>query len=132
MAIRDFSWREIKGFIVDCLLMDWGFLSCILYSFVWGLRVLCIGRYLLLTPHVLFNTILSHLSHLITAMYTVVQGDILFLHMSKDPIRTGEIVVFNVDVSIWWPSSLKFIIFSFHLWLLGFPTLDFLMQSEDI
>jgi len=27
------------------------------------------------------------------------QGDILFLHMSKDPIRTGEIVVFNVDVS---------------------------------
>ncbi|KAG6792254.1 hypothetical protein POTOM_001398 [Populus tomentosa] len=25
------------------------------------------------------------------------QGDILFLHMSKDPIRTGEIVVFNVD-----------------------------------
>jgi len=28
-----------------------------------------------------------------------VQGDILFLHMSKDPIRAGEIVVFNVDVS---------------------------------
>lgn len=28
------------------------------------------------------------------------QGDILFLHMSKDPIRAGEIVVFNVDVSI--------------------------------
>jgi hypothetical protein len=27
------------------------------------------------------------------------QGDILFLHMSKDPIRTGEIVVFNVDVT---------------------------------
>ena len=27
------------------------------------------------------------------------QGDILFLHMGKDPIRTGEIVVFNVDVS---------------------------------
>lgn len=27
------------------------------------------------------------------------QGDILFLHMSKDPIRTGEIVVFNIDVS---------------------------------
>lgn len=26
------------------------------------------------------------------------QGDILFLHMSKDPIRAGEIVVFNVDV----------------------------------
>ncbi|GFY99762.1 peptidase S24/S26A/S26B/S26C family protein [Actinidia rufa] len=25
-------------------------------------------------------------------------GDILFLHMSKDPIRAGEIVVFNVDV----------------------------------
>ncbi|KAM0938737.1 putative signal peptidase I [Dioscorea sansibarensis] len=24
-------------------------------------------------------------------------GDILFLHMSKDPIRAGEIVVFNVD-----------------------------------
>lgn len=26
------------------------------------------------------------------------QGDILFLHMGKDPIRAGEIVVFNVDV----------------------------------
>ncbi|ERN05190.1 hypothetical protein AMTR_s00007p00012260 [Amborella trichopoda] len=25
------------------------------------------------------------------------RGDILFLHMSKDPIRTGEIVVFHVD-----------------------------------
>ncbi|KAK3159542.1 hypothetical protein QOZ80_2AG0151340 [Eleusine coracana subsp. coracana] len=25
------------------------------------------------------------------------RGDILFLHMKKDPIRTGEIVVFNVD-----------------------------------
>ncbi|TQD97169.1 hypothetical protein C1H46_017258 [Malus baccata] len=25
-------------------------------------------------------------------------GDILFLHMSEDPIRAGEIVVFNVDV----------------------------------
>nr|CAB3459488.1 unnamed protein product [Digitaria exilis] len=25
------------------------------------------------------------------------KGDILFLHMSKDPIRTGEIVVFNID-----------------------------------
>ncbi|KAI8010370.1 Signal peptidase complex catalytic subunit SEC11C [Camellia lanceoleosa] len=25
------------------------------------------------------------------------QGDILFLHMSKDPNRAGEIVVFNVD-----------------------------------
>ncbi|KAG6782250.1 hypothetical protein POTOM_011644 [Populus tomentosa] len=25
------------------------------------------------------------------------RGDILFLHMSKDPIRAGEIVVFNVD-----------------------------------
>ncbi|KAI5660500.1 hypothetical protein M9H77_29293 [Catharanthus roseus] len=25
------------------------------------------------------------------------KGDILFLHMSKDPIRVGEIVVFNVD-----------------------------------
>ncbi|KAJ6394476.1 hypothetical protein OIU77_023644 [Salix suchowensis] len=24
-------------------------------------------------------------------------GDILFLHMSKDPIRAGEIVVFNID-----------------------------------
>ncbi|KAM3403718.1 hypothetical protein ACQJBY_007068 [Aegilops geniculata] len=27
------------------------------------------------------------------------RGDILFLHMSKEPIRTGEIVVFNIDVS---------------------------------
>ncbi|XVF74718.1 hypothetical protein PTKIN_Ptkin13bG0134100 [Pterospermum kingtungense] len=26
------------------------------------------------------------------------RGDILFLHMSKEPIRAGEIVVFNVDV----------------------------------
>ncbi|XP_063946152.1 uncharacterized protein LOC108212554 [Daucus carota subsp. sativus] len=25
------------------------------------------------------------------------RGDILFLHMSKDPIRAGEIVVFNID-----------------------------------
>ncbi|KAL3511880.1 hypothetical protein ACH5RR_024597 [Cinchona calisaya] len=25
------------------------------------------------------------------------RGDILFLHMSKDPIRSGEIVVFNID-----------------------------------
>ncbi|KAM3261379.1 hypothetical protein ACQJBY_052188 [Aegilops geniculata] len=25
------------------------------------------------------------------------RGDILFLRMSKEPIRTGEIVVFNVD-----------------------------------
>uniref|UniRef100_A0A0A0K6C8 Signal peptidase complex catalytic subunit SEC11 n=1 Tax=Cucumis sativus TaxID=3659 RepID=A0A0A0K6C8_CUCSA len=25
------------------------------------------------------------------------RGDILFLHMSKDPIRTGEIVVFHID-----------------------------------
>lgn len=28
----------------------------------------------------------------------ILQGDILFLHMSKEPIRAGEIVVFNVDV----------------------------------
>ncbi len=26
------------------------------------------------------------------------QGDIIFLHMSKAPIRAGEIVVFHVDV----------------------------------
>ncbi|KAI4344119.1 hypothetical protein L6164_011387 [Bauhinia variegata] len=26
------------------------------------------------------------------------RGDILFLHTSKDPIRTGEIVVFNIDL----------------------------------
>ncbi|KAK7818152.1 uncharacterized protein LOC112008971 [Quercus suber] len=25
------------------------------------------------------------------------RGDILFLHMSKDPLRAGEIIVFNVD-----------------------------------
>ncbi|KAJ7956676.1 Signal peptidase I [Quillaja saponaria] len=25
------------------------------------------------------------------------RGDILFLHMSKDPIHTGEIIVFNID-----------------------------------
>lgn len=31
------------------------------------------------------------------------QGDILFLHMSKDPIRAGEIVVFNIDVSSFFP-----------------------------
>ncbi|AQK85223.1 Peptidase S24/S26A/S26B/S26C family protein [Zea mays] len=29
--------------------------------------------------------------------FLLLEGDILFLHMSKDPIRTGEIVVFNVD-----------------------------------
>lgn len=29
----------------------------------------------------------------------LLQGDILFLHMGKDPIRAGEIVVFNIDVS---------------------------------
>lgn len=28
------------------------------------------------------------------------QGDILFLHMREDPIRAGEIVVFNIEVSI--------------------------------
>ncbi|XP_058082772.1 uncharacterized protein LOC131230800 isoform X1 [Magnolia sinica] len=27
----------------------------------------------------------------------VKRGDILFVHMSKDPIRAGEIVIFNVD-----------------------------------
>ncbi|CAL0304989.1 unnamed protein product [Lupinus luteus] len=26
------------------------------------------------------------------------RGDILFLHMSKDPVRTGDIVVFRIDV----------------------------------
>ena len=30
----------------------------------------------------------------------MVQGDILFLHMNKDPIRAGEIVVYNVEVSL--------------------------------
>lgn len=34
----------------------------------------------------------------LTLSLTFFQGDILFLHMSKDPIRAGEIVVFNVDV----------------------------------
>ncbi|TQD96961.1 hypothetical protein C1H46_017441 [Malus baccata] len=28
------------------------------------------------------------------------RGDILFLHMSKEPIRAGEIVVFNIDLWI--------------------------------
>ncbi|KAG5020099.1 hypothetical protein JHK87_015954 [Glycine soja] len=28
------------------------------------------------------------------------RGDILFLHMSKDPIRAGDIVVYNLDVCI--------------------------------
>ena len=39
--------------------------------------------------------------HLPTDEYHMyhLQGDILFLHMSNDPIRAGEIVVFNVDVS---------------------------------
>lgn len=36
------------------------------------------------------------------------QGDILFLHMSKDPIRAGEIVVFNVDVSAFFILSIWF------------------------
>lgn len=30
---------------------------------------------------------------------SMLQGDILFLHMNNNPIRAGEIVVFNVDVS---------------------------------
>lgn len=38
------------------------------------------------------------------------QGDILFLHMSKEPIRAGEIVVFNVDVS-------AFVYTFFFIWL---------------
>lgn len=42
------------------------------------------------------------------------QGDILFLHMSDGPIRAGEIVVFNVDVS-----GLKFR-FIYILYLLHF------------
>jgi len=52
------------------------------------------------------NTISSHLnsfnfyySNCMTNYNLFLQGDILFLHMSKDPIRAGEIVVFNVDVS---------------------------------
>lgn len=32
--------------------------------------------------------------------FYLVQGDILFLHMNKDPIRAGEIVVYNVEVSL--------------------------------
>ncbi|RWV97084.1 hypothetical protein GW17_00040152 [Ensete ventricosum] len=32
-------------------------------------------------------------------VFLLLQGDILFLQMNKDPIRAGEIVVFNVDVS---------------------------------
>lgn len=32
------------------------------------------------------------------AQLTLFQGDILFLEMNKDPIRAGEIVVFNIDV----------------------------------
>ncbi|KAH7565064.1 hypothetical protein JRO89_XS09G0123600 [Xanthoceras sorbifolium] len=40
------------------------------------------------------------------------RGDILFLHMSKDPIRAGEIVVFNVDVSVLCLLALFFILFS--------------------
>lgn len=35
---------------------------------------------------------------LLTLLSNLFQGDILFLHMSKDPIRAGEIVVYNVDV----------------------------------
>lgn len=44
----------------------------------------------------------SSIGHLKTkyGTYFYLQGDILFLHMSKDPIRSGEIVVFNVDVRI--------------------------------
>ena len=29
------------------------------------------------------------------------QGDILFLKMDESPIKAGEIVVFNIDVSAW-------------------------------
>ncbi|KAF5784926.1 putative signal peptidase I [Helianthus annuus] len=28
----------------------------------------------------------------------MLQGDILFMHMSKDPIRVGDILLFTVDV----------------------------------
>ncbi|KAK7281635.1 hypothetical protein RIF29_09796 [Crotalaria pallida] len=28
----------------------------------------------------------------------LLQGDIMFLHMSKEPIRAGDIVVFSIDV----------------------------------
>jgi hypothetical protein len=41
------------------------------------------------------------------SLFSSMQGDILFLHMSKDPIRTGEIVVFNVDVGSYFCISLS-------------------------
>jgi hypothetical protein len=36
----------------------------------------------------------------LNSLFSALQGDILFLHMSKESIRTGEIVVFNIDVSL--------------------------------
>lgn len=41
---------------------------------------------------------LQFFSCCICTTFIFLQGDILFLRMTKDPIRTGEIVVFNVDV----------------------------------
>ena len=32
-------------------------------------------------------------------LFVDVQGDILFLKMGQEPVRNGEVVVFNVDVS---------------------------------
>lgn len=47
------------------------------------------------------------------------QGDILFLHMSKDPIRAGEIVVFNVDVSaVLWRGIVLVIIFEIYVYFI--------------
>jgi hypothetical protein len=64
-------------------------------------------HHLFLTPDLVVWTVLKgqYLSHRYALMINCLcfQGDILFLHMSKDPIRTGEIVVFNVDVSPIYP-----------------------------
>ena len=47
------------------------------------------------------------------------QGDILFLHMSKDPIRAGEIVVFNVDVSaVLWRGIVLVIMFVIYVYFI--------------
>ncbi|WVZ21486.1 hypothetical protein V8G54_008808 [Vigna mungo] len=50
------------------------------------------------------------------------RGDILFLHMSKDPIRAGDIVVYNIDVC----TIILFLLFCFVL------DVDFEMLSNII
>ena len=59
------------------------------------------GLYIWYLKHLicLYSFLFSLLFGLCTWYFIPLQGDVLFLRMSNDPIRAGEIVVFNVDVS---------------------------------